>query len=232
MEPSKFHSNNKPHNWLMYKNYDRFLNKCSIYYKGTLYDLGCGEAPYKAFFLQYAKHYIGVDWAGSIHDTKADIAADLNKPLPIESSVADTVVSLSVLEHLCEPQVMLREAYRILRPGGTIVLQVPWQWWVHEAPYDYFRYTPYGLKYLFEKAGFMDVVVEPQSGFFTMLIMKMNYFSARFIRGPKPLRWLIKSALIVFLWTPAQLLAPFLDKLDRHWEAETSGYFVLAKKLK
>ena len=115
---------------------------------------------------------------------------------------------------------------------GQQFLQVPWQWWVHEAPYDYFRYTPYGLKYMFSKAGFVDVAVEPQSGFFGMWFMKMNYFSARFIRGPRPLRWLIKAALIVFLWTPAQLLAPFLDKLDRHWEAEAPGYFVLAKKLK
>ena len=82
---------------------------------------------------------------------------------------------------------MLNEAFRILKPGGAIVLQVPWQWRVHEAPHDYFRYTPYGLKYLFEKAGFVDVVVEPQSGFFTMWILKMNYFSTRFIRGPRPM---------------------------------------------
>jgi ubiquinone/menaquinone biosynthesis C-methylase UbiE len=80
--------------------------------------LGAGESPYKTFFLQHAKKYVAVDWAGSLHNTKADIAADLNKPLPIESAVADTVVSLSVMEHLCEPQTMLNEAFRILKPGG------------------------------------------------------------------------------------------------------------------
>ncbi len=171
-----------------------------------------------------------MDWAGSYHDTKADITADLNKPLPIESEVADTVVSCSVMEHFCEPQIMLNEAFRILKSGGGIVLQVPWQWWIHEAPYDFFRYTPYGIKYLFEKAGFVDVVVEPQSGFFTMWILKMNYFSLRFIRGPRPLRWAIK-VLLIPLWYLSQRVAPLLDKLDRNWALETAGYFVTARKL-
>src|SRR5665647_331058 len=174
---SRNHSNRRAHNWLIYDIGDNFLQKYAPLYKGVLYDLGCGESPYQEFFLRYADKYVGVDWAGSFHDTKADIAADLNKPLPIESEVADTVVSLSVMEHLCEPQTMLNQARRILKPGGVMVLQVPWQWWIHEAPYDFFRYTPYGLKYLFEKASFIHVVVEPQSGFFTTWILKMNYFS-------------------------------------------------------
>lgn len=229
MNPSKQHANKKHHNWLMYKIYDRFLEKHATHYLGTLYDLGCGEAPYKQFFLQYAKYYIGVDWADCIHDTKANVVADLNKPLPIESTVADTVISLSVIEHLCEPQTMLNEAYRILKGGGVMILQVPWQWWIHEAPYDFFRYTPYGLMYLFEKAGFVDVYVEPQSGFFTMWILKMNYFSLRFIRGPKPMRGLIKAGLLP-LWYIGQILAPMLDKLDQNWALETTGYFVTARK--
>lgn len=229
MKISRKHSNRRAHNWIVYDIGDRFLLKNSQHYKGALYDLGAGESPYKDFFLQYADRYIAVDWAGSFHDTRADIAADLNKPLPIDSEVADTVVSLSVMEHLCEPQTMLNEAYRILKPGGAIVLQVPWQWWIHEAPYDFFRYTPYGLRYLFEKAGFADVLVEPQSGFFTMWILKMNYFSQRFIRGPRPLRWAIKAALAP-LWYLGQKAAPHLDKLDRDWALEASGYYVTAKK--
>lgn len=226
---SKNHSNRQAHNWLIYDIGDRFLQRYSKYYKGVLYDLGCGESPFRFYFLKHAKQYVGVDWAGSYHDTKADIAADLNKPLPVESEVADTVISFSVMEHLCEPQMMLNEAYRILKPGGSIILQVPWQWWIHEAPYDFFRFTPYGLKYLFKKAGFVDVDVEPQSGFFTMWILKMNYFSSRFVHGPTLLRWMIKAGLLPF-WYLGQKMAPLLDKLDRNWAAETSGYYVTAQK--
>jgi SAM-dependent methyltransferase len=226
---SKYHSNRKAHNWLIYDIGDHFIIKNSQHYKGVLYDLGAGESPYKDFFLKYSEQYIAVDWAGSYHDTKADIAADLNKPLPIESGMADTVLSLSVMEHLSEPQTMLIEAFRILKSGGSMVLQVPWQWMIHEAPYDFFRYTPYGLKYMFEKAGFVDVVVEPQSGFFTMWVLKLNYFSMRFIRGPKMLRWVIKTVLLL-VWYLSQKAAPYLDKLDNNWAVEASGYFVTARK--
>ncbi|MEH6649464.1 MAG: methyltransferase domain-containing protein [Motiliproteus sp.] len=226
---SQNHSNRHAYNWLAYQISDHFLEKFISHYRGNLYDLGAGESPYKDFFLQHADKYIGVDWVGSFHDTNADIVADLNKPLPIEQQVADTVVSLSVMEHLYEPQTMLNEAFRILKPGGRMVLQVPWQWWIHEAPYDYFRYTPYGLKYLFGKAGFVDIEVEPQSGFFTMWLLKFNYFSLRFMRGPRPLRWAIKAALLP-IWYFNQKAAPYLDKFDKQWAAETTGYFVTARK--
>jgi len=109
------------------------------------------------------------------------------------------------------------------------VLQVPWQWWIHEAPYDFFRYTPYGLKYLFEKAGFVNVLVEPQAGYFTTTVLKWNYFTSRFIRGPKALRWLIKASLLP-CWYLGQKMAPWLDRLDRNWALETSGYYVTARK--
>lgn len=229
MKISQTHSNRRAYNWLIYKVGDRSLLKHAALYKGTLYDLGAGEAPYKEFFLQYASRYVAVDWASSLHDIEADVVADLNEPLPIDSEVADTVLSLSVLEHLREPQTMLNETFRILKPRGAIVLQVPWQWWIHEIPYDYFRYTPYGLHYLLEKAGFIDVQVEPQAGFFTMWILKFNYFTLRIIRGPRPLRALIQLGLLP-LWFLGQVLAPWLDKLDRNWALEASGYFVTAKK--
>jgi len=115
---SNTHTNRQPHNWLVYNLGDRSLEKYIPYYKGVMYDLGSGESPYKDFFLQHADQYVAVDWASCLHDLKADILADLNRPLPIESESADTVVSLSVMEHLCEPQQFLNEAYRILKGGG------------------------------------------------------------------------------------------------------------------
>jgi SAM-dependent methyltransferase len=229
MNPSQKHSNNRHHNWLIYKNYDYLLKKYTTYYSGTLYDLGSGESPYKMFFLKYAEKYIGVDWADSIHETRADIIADLNKSLPIESNVADTVVSISVLEHLCEPQTMLNESFRILKSGGHLILQVPFQWWVHEAPYDYFRYTPFGLKYLLSKAGFKEAEILPIGGYFVARILKANYFMAMKVNGKNPLQKILRILLIP-IWYFNQWLAPFLDKLDRNKMNETVGYWVIAKK--
>jgi len=226
---SKNHSNRKCYNWLIYDIGDRFLALHAPLYKGVMYDLGAGDAPYKEFFLKHVDKYITVDWSGSYYSTSSDIAADLNKPIPIESEVADTVVSLSVMEHLCEPQTMISEAFRILKTGGTMVLQVPWQWQIHEAPFDYYRYTQYGLSYIFEKAGFVDVKIQAQAGFFTMWLMKINYFTLRLIRGGRFLRWILKSLLRPF-WYLNQIAAPYLDKLDKCWPMEASGYFVTARK--
>ena len=223
------HPNNKPHNWLFYQINHEFLCRLSGEFHGHLYDLGCGEMPYREWLLKHADQYTGVDWGATLHQLKADIVADLNEPLPIESEVADTVVSFSVMEHLREPQIFLNEAHRILKPGGGVVMQVPFMWWVHEAPYDYYRYTQYGLHYMFEKARFSDIKVYPQTGFWVMWTLKFNYQTARLIRGPWPVRKLI-ALFMRGVWAIDQRIAPLLDK---YWksEGETAGYFVVAKKL-
>lgn len=205
------HSNNRPHNCLIYRLNHEFLSKFSYLYKGHLYDLGCGEMPYKEWLLNYADTYVGVDWGSTPHELKADILADLCEPLPIGSEVADTVISLSVMEHLREPQIFLCEAHRILKRGGAMVLQVPFMWWVHEAPNDYYRYTLFGLKYMFEKAGFIKVEVWPQTGFWTMWVLKFNYQTVRFIRGPWPIREAVEL-LLRGIWAVDQRIAPWLDK--------------------
>ncbi len=118
MKPSKYHNNKDLVNWLVYEISDRFLIKYSKYIKGHLVDLGCGEAPYKEYFLQFATKYTGVDWSNTLHNSKADVVSNLNEKIELPDELADTVISLSVMEHLCEPQVFLNEAFRILKRGG------------------------------------------------------------------------------------------------------------------
>ena len=223
------HSNRRAHNWLAYDIGDSFLNRYSPLFKGVLYDFGAGESPYKSYFEQFVGNYVAVDWAQSVYDTNLDVVCDLNYALPIASNSADSAVSLSVLEHLHSPHVMLAEVFRILKPGASIVIQVPWQWRVHEAPHDYYRYSPYALDRMLREVGFEAILIEPQSGFFTMLILKMNYFSRRIIRGPNWLRFAIRS-LLTSAWHIGQLIAPVLDNYDRHWDLETIGFFVTARK--
>lgn len=228
-KPSLQHRNRRWHNWLVYDLNDNFLSKHTEYYQGVVYDLGCGESPYQGFISQFSQQYIGVDWEGSNHITKETVLADLNELLPLDSGIADCIISLSVMEHLYQPQTMLNEAYRLLKPHGAMVLQVPWQWQVHEAPHDYFRYTPFALKYMFNKAGFEEVNIECQGGFFTMWFLKINYFSLKLVRGPMFLKKTIKLCLAPF-WYFGQKSAPYLDKLDRNWSADTIGFVVTAKK--
>jgi SAM-dependent methyltransferase len=224
--PSRGHPNRRLHNRLAYELGDEAIASVQHHFRGVLVDLGCGTAPYRDYLSTFVDCYLGVDWSASFHGIRADVVADLNRPLPLDDGVADTVLSLSVIEHLREPASMLVEAHRILRPGGHIVLMVPFMWHVHEAPYDYFRFTRYGLLHLFEKAGFRDIEVREVTGFWATWVLKLNYQSQKLIRGPRPLRALVSAALSV-LWWIDQAIA---RRLDRHWDGreETQSYIVTA----
>lgn len=228
-KPSINHKNRLSYNWLLYDQADKYLQEYTPHYKGVLLDMGCADAPYKDFFLKYADKYIGIDWTNSLHETTVDIISDLNNKIELEDEYADTIIALNVLEHLNEPQVFINECYRLLKPGSSIVLHIPFQWWIHEAPHDYFRYTPYGLKYLLEKAGFQNIHVQPTSGFFTMLFLKINYFSLRLTKG-SPLKKRIMTSLLKPFWFLSQKLAPKFDSMHRGWSLETQSFFVVALK--
>ena len=227
-QPSSLHGNRKPYNRIAYDLGDAFLVAKARRFRGCLVDLGCGQKPYRDWLLQHADRYVGVDWLGSQHGLHADVVADLNQPLPMKNGVADTVVSFSALEHLREPQLMLDEAFRILRPGGAALLQVPFMWWVHEAPHDYYRFTCHGLRYMLEKAGFTNIEVVAHTGFWVMWTLKLNYQTLRVARGSGPVRRLLRLA-VRMLWAIDQPLASWLD---RRWscEEETAAYSAVATK--
>ncbi len=229
MKPSKNHKNRKLHNWLLYDLSDKYLLEYTPFYKGVMLDLGCADKPFEEFFSKYISSYIGVDWTNCLHGSKADIVANLNEKLPIEDDFADTIVSLNVLEHLYDPQGFLKESFRVLKDDGTIILHIPFMWWVHEAPHDYFRYTPYGLRYLLSEAGYTDIKVQPIAGFFTTILMKINYFSLRAIKGSKLRQKVVKNLLKPF-WYINQKIAPKLDNMHRGWSLEAQSFFVIAKK--
>lgn len=216
------------HNWLAKKNVNTKVREALGGFSGIVIDLGCGTRPFEADIRRHAKDYVGLDWEYTLHGTHADILADLNKPLPVADAVADHVVTFEVIEHVAEPAAMLREAARILRSGGTLTLSTPFQWWIHEEPWDYQRLTRYGLDYQLRKAGFADIVIRPTSGFWSMWLLKLNYQLLRLIRGPRPLRCVIRALLVPIWWTN-QTIAPWLDRM---WpeERETTGYFATARK--
>lgn len=216
------------HNWLAKKLVNDKVRAHLGLLRGTVIDLGCGARPYEADILGAADRYIGIDWGNSMHGTHADVIANVAQPLPIRDCAADCVVTFDVLEHVAEPGCMLAESWRILQPGGILMISVPFQWWVHEAPWDFYRYTRHGLEYLLGKAGFADIQVQAMTGFWVMWVLKLNYQLVRLIRGPSLLRKLIR-ALLIPAWWLGQVLALGMDAVWRE-EGETAGYFVVARK--
>jgi SAM-dependent methyltransferase len=126
---------------------------------GKLLDVGCGEKPYEPIFLPYVTEYIGVEYEQAFKNTysssrssKPDVYYDGNV-LPFESGSFDTVLSMQVLEHTPHPQRLVDEMARVVKKGGIVIASAPFSFRIHEAPHDYFRYTPNGLRSMFESSG-------------------------------------------------------------------------------
>jgi SAM-dependent methyltransferase len=210
-------------NWLAFKINNKSLTDHLHLIHGLVVDLGCGTAPYKDDILKVANRYIGVDWPNSLHDqSNVDVFADITKAIPFSDASVDVVVSFQVMEHLPEPALFIAECRRVLKPGGQLLITVPFMWHVHEDPYDYFRYTKYGLEYLLQKNNFAMIEIKENTGFWQTLVLKFNYHTVRFARGA------IKYFWIPFWWL-GQVVSPVLDQCDKHPQ-ETASYTVLGRK--
>lgn len=211
------------HNWLVALFDNRAFTANRDFIRGRVLDMGCGTCPYKEDILQTASSYTGIDWENSCHTSKnVDLFADLNEKLPFGDETAETVVAFQVLEHLKEPASFIAECYRILGNGGTILVTVPFMWRLHEQPYDYYRFTEYGLRFIFEKSGFKDIEIGKYCGFWPSWVLQFNYYTMRLAeRCLKPL-WQA-------LWLCDQAIAMILDRLGPY-QAQTTHYWVRAVK--
>lgn len=133
--------------------------------KGRLADLGCGKVPLYGVYAPHVDSVICADWPGSLHGTPhLDFFVDLGAPLPVADARFDTVLLSDVLEHVPAPAALCNELARILAPGGTLLLNTPFLYWVHEAPHDYYRYTAFALRRLCEDAGLIVHDIRPLGG--------------------------------------------------------------------
>lgn len=128
--------------------------------RGRLLDLGCGEVPLYGAYRDYVTDVVCVDWGDTLHAgarRHVDVEANLCFPLPFKDGVFDTILCSDVLEHIPRPDSLWQEISRLLRPGGTLLLNVPFYYWIHERPHDYLRYTEYALRRLAFESG-LEVV--------------------------------------------------------------------------
>jgi SAM-dependent methyltransferase len=155
-------------------------------------DVGCGKAPHHKH-ITYEK-YIGVDIEdrGGVPDV---VIADVNNGIPLPDATANLVICTETLEHTKKPHFVVSELYRITKRGGTVLLTAPMVWPVHEAPYDFFRYTNFGMEYLFKEAGFTEVRIQPSNGY----LYSMCQLAQLYMRHPfsRPIVWMLN--LIGFL---------------------------------
>lgn len=119
---------------------------------GKTLDAGAGRLNGKMLLRNHITEYTSMDVSNA--NGIIDIVDDIQNMTNIPGDTFDTVYSSQVLEHVPNPSRALAEIHRVLVPGGHAILSIPFLNGLHEEPHDYYRYTPYGIKYLMQEAGF------------------------------------------------------------------------------
>ncbi|ASZ12551.1 class I SAM-dependent methyltransferase [Chitinophaga pendula] len=199
------------------------------YAKGEVFDIGCGNKPYAPLFTHCSK-YDGCDIIQS-SGHQVDILCPCTD-IPLADNSYDTIFTTQVMEHVAEHQKMLSEAYRIVRPGGYIILTAPMYWHHHEEPYDFFRFTRYGMEHLFTKAGFTELQIIPNGGKWALTGQALlNSIRSSLYGSKKSLtRKILKAGFILFRikWL-INIFYGMLEKYDTD-HSSTLNFLVVGKK--
>jgi SAM-dependent methyltransferase len=162
----------------------------------TLIDLGCGSMPYKPLFSHAIMNYVGAD----ISLESADVLLDANTGrVEAGDSSFDYILSTQVLEHVNSPVDYLKEAHRLCKPDGTLILSTHGFWLYHPNPTDFWRWTNAGLKKILEDNGW---TVQETVGILGFAAASLCLFQdAMTTKLPKRLRkpfWIFMQRVIGF----------------------------------
>ena len=150
------------------KNRELILKKSIDSIPNKVLDVGCGDNFYKKYFKN--SYYVGLDFPSNTVDHSKemkhpDIWAD-GQRLPLKKESFDFIMCIQVMEHIPNTSEVIDEFNRILLPGGKLFLSVPHSYRIHESPYDYWRFTKYGLSYLLSNHGFEIIQIKPTTNSF------------------------------------------------------------------
>ena len=215
---------------------NRFMQRAGEQTPATarVLDAGAGEGRFKSHFSH--THYVAADLAvGDIQwdYTNLDVVTNLiDQPFATDSF--DVVICTQVLEHVTEPKIVLSEIARTMKPGGRLYLSAPQSWHQHQKPYDYYRYTSFGLRYLLEQVGLQIESIEPLGGYFWYLSFQLqNSVYWTFSHTPHRrslLTWPIRALMVLVFQIFIPLVLFYMDRLD-HIQDETFGHACVAIKL-
>lgn len=183
-----------------------------------LIDFGCGNMPYRSFLEEKFGEYLGADLPGI---AAADLVIGPDGRLPIEDQDVDCVLSSQVLQHVEDPSGYLAEAFRVLRPGGSLILSTHGIWQYGPDPLDLWRWTKDGLVLQIERAGFL---VERITRVFGLLASALQLLQDRIVRSLP--RWCRGF--------PSVVIQPLIGLVERgrqrQLRPDAGVYVVLARK--
>jgi SAM-dependent methyltransferase len=202
---------------------------------GTVIDAGCGMQPYRGLFGPGVK-YVGIDYATTRDHFRVEAPDTLyyeGDRWPVESDSADFVLCTETLEHVLAPPVFLAEMHRALKPGGRVVLTIPFAARWHFVPYDYWRPTPSAIDHLLREAGFTSVGVYGRGNQLTVACYKGMGFVYSLLspqRSNAAFEWLCRG--VGLLGVPPMMALAVLANATMGWQGAVDflGFTVTAEK--
>lgn len=195
--------------------------------RGKLLDLGCGKVPLYATYKERVNENVCVDWSNTAHKNEyLDHELDLTQALPFNDEEFDTIVLSDVLEHIPAPEALWREMHRVLAKHGKLIMNVPFYYWLHEQPHDYYRYTEFALRRFTENSGMRLIQLTPMGGAPEIMA---DVFAKNVVRLPRVGRPLAMFAQ----WSTLRFVR---SKMGQKVSRATGrnfpiGYFLIAEKV-
>lgn len=149
------------------------------------------------------------------------------KDLPFEKHFFDSVFCGEVIEHVFNPREVLREINRVLKEDGILLLTVPFCWNEHEIPFNYARYSSFGIKHLLAQEGFETIKRTKSGSFFRVLFQLLALYFFELFKSMGKKGYVLSLFFIVPINLFGSLILALLPK-------NTSLYFnniVVSRKI-
>lgn len=166
---------------------------------GVTLDIGCGTKPYQKLFLSTTYLGLEIDTPANREKKQADFFYDGNV-FPFDNEKFDSLVVNQVFEHVFNPDDFLDELNRVLKKDGHLLITVPFVWDEHEQPYDFARYSSFGLKAVLERHGFEIIEQRKSMNDIRVIFQLINTYVFKKTRTKSP---------ILNVLTTLVLMAPF-----------------------
>ncbi len=203
--------------------------------RGVVLDAGCGAQPYRSLMNPEAS-YQGIDHADAGRHfgySVSDTTYYEGDRWPVSDASVDVVLSTEALEHVSDPPVYLSQAFRCLKPGGTLILTVPFSARWHFIPHDYWRFTPSGLQRLLSATGFTDIAVFARGNAVTVACYKIMALSLRLLMPQAESFWKsIHLRVLGALTLPILIVLALIANVSLFFDGgdDCLGYTVIASR--
>lgn len=219
------------HNYYIRTSIFNSLKKNLPHFQGKLLDIGCGKMPYRDYILKSSKviNYVGLDIEDAIiydENIQPDFTWD-GITMPFDDHSFDCAFGTEVLEHCAEPEIVLKEVHRVLKPGGVFFCTVPFLWNLHEVPFDAYRYTPFSLERHIKNSGFINIDINATGGWHAAMAQMLGLWVKRSPMSKSKRKWLTKLV---------KPIIRYLIKNDRNYDVTfkngqmITGLYALANK--